>query len=87
MLFEINIKDPKGRSMLQDVFHMESITTFMNLSFVLSEAFQEVDGNYGYTISVHSHRGLHVFYRLASIQEVIEYKNALYDELIQLAAS
>lgn len=85
MLFEINIKDPSGRPLLRDVFHMDSITSLMDVSTVLLDPIENRDKGKAFELSVRSRKATHIFNRLGSIEEVMAYKNALYDALLAQA--
>lgn len=84
MLFELNIKDPKGKLLLKDVFFMDSITNLMDVSTALLESFEDPQDRNGYALSIRSHKATHVGQKLKNIDQAMKFKNALYDYLIDL---
>ncbi|MEM9647143.1 MAG: hypothetical protein AAF969_01590 [Bacteroidota bacterium] len=84
MLFEINIKDPKEKLLLKDVFFMDSITELMDVATAVLETLEGEREEMGHELSIRSQRGTHIICRLESINRAMQFKYALYDHLMQL---
>jgi hypothetical protein len=84
MLFEIKITDPMGKTILNDIFFMDSITDVMDIATNMIIHVTGYTDEKTFRLTISSEKECHIDYRFAELSTIMVFKNMLYDRLIEL---